>query len=102
MYKTLGTHNYYVYILTNNNKTVLYIGMTNNLNERLYFHCNPEANSKHFTTKYKCFFLIYFERFEDVNQAIDREKQLKGWTREKKEMLIKEINPNWEFLNNKI
>src|SRR5690606_13260513 len=97
MYKTLGTHNYYVYILTNNNKTVLYIGMTNNLNERLYFHCNPEANSKHFTTKYKCFFLIYFERFEDVNQAIDREKQLKGWTREKKEMLIKEINPNWEF-----
>ncbi|MEZ4787071.1 MAG: GIY-YIG nuclease family protein [Flavobacterium haoranii] len=102
MYKTLGTHNYYVYILTNKNKTVLYIGMTNNLNERLYFHCNPEANSKHFTTKYKCFFLIYFERFEDVNQAIDREKQLKGWTREKKEMLIKEINPNWEFLNNKI
>lgn len=102
MYKTLGTHNYYVYILTNKNKTVLYIGMTNNLNERLYFHCNPDANSKHFTTKYKCFFLIYFERFEDVNQAIDREKQLKGWTREKKEMLIKEINPNWEFLNNKI
>lgn len=102
MYKTLGTYNYYVYILTNKNKTVLYIGMTNNLNERLYFHCNPEANSKHFTTKYKCFFLIYFERFEDVNQAIDREKQLKGWTREKKEMLIKEINPNWEFLNNKI
>lgn len=102
MFKTFGTHNYYVYILTNKNKTVLYIGMTNNLNERLYFHCNPEANSKHFTTKYKCFFLIYFERFEDVNQAIDREKQLKGWTREKKEMLIKEINPNWEFLNNKI
>ena len=48
------------------------------------------------------FFLIYFERFEDVNFAIDREKQIKGWTRIKKEDLIKEFNPNWKFLNNEI
>ena len=102
MYKPFGTHNYYVYILTNQKKTVLYTGVTNELKERLYYHCNPEANSKAFTAKYKCFFLIYFERFEDVNFAIDREKQIKGWTRIKKEDLIKEFNPNWKFLNNEI
>ncbi len=48
------------------------------------------------------FFLIYFERFEDVNIAIEREKQIKGWTRNKKEDLIKEFNPNWKFLNDEI
>lgn len=50
MYKTLGTHNYYVYILTNKIKTVLYIGFTNNIPERLHYHQNPEAHSKAFTT----------------------------------------------------
>jgi putative endonuclease len=102
MYKTLGTHNYYVYILTNKNKTVLYTGITNELKERLYFHCNTEANSKAFTAKFKCFYLIYYERYEDVNTAIDREKQIKGWKRDKKETLIKEFNPEWKFLNNDI
>jgi putative endonuclease len=102
MYKTYGTHNYYVYILTNKSKAVLYTGITNELKERLYFHCNPEANSKSFTSKYKCFFLIYYERYEDVNIAIEREKQIKGWKRDKKEILIKEFNPEWKFLNNDI
>jgi putative endonuclease len=50
--KTLGTHNYYVYILTNKRKTVLYTGVTNNLKEQLYFHSNPDPFSKAFTTKY--------------------------------------------------
>ncbi|MGB4447244.1 MAG: GIY-YIG nuclease family protein [Cloacibacterium sp.] len=54
--KTLGTHNYYVYILTNLNKTVLYIGITNDLKARLYWHQNSDAMNKHFTSKYKCFF----------------------------------------------
>lgn len=102
MYKTYGTHNYYVYILTNKSKTVLYTGITNELKERLYFHCNPEANSKSFTSKYKCFFLIYYERYEDVNIAIEREKQIKGWKRDKKEILIKEFNPEWKFLNSDV
>lgn len=102
MYKTYGTHNYYVYILTNKSKTVLYTGITNELKERLYFHCNPEANSKSFTSKYKCFFLIYYERYEDVNIAIEREKQIKGWKRDKKEILIKEFNPEWKFLNSNV
>ncbi|MDD7915680.1 GIY-YIG nuclease family protein [Polaribacter ponticola] len=100
--KTLGTHNYYVYILTNKTKTVLYTGVTNNLKERLYFHQNPEPFSKAFTTKYKFFYLIYHENFQDVNVAIDREKQIKGWSRSKKETLILSFNPTWSFLNNDI
>ena len=102
MYKTLGTHNYYVYILTNKNKTVLYTGFTNNLKERLHYHQNPEANSKAFTTKYKCFNLVYWEHFSDAQIAIDREKQIKGWVRKKKDELIKEFNPELKFLNNEI
>lgn len=100
--KTLGTHNYYVYILTNLNKTVLYIGITNDLKARLYWHQNPDALNKHFTSKYKCFFLVYYEYFQDVEIAIAREKQLKGWTRLKKENLIKDFNPDWKFLNKEI
>ena len=101
--KTLGTHNYYVYILTNLNKTVLYTGITNELKERLYWHKNPQTLEViHFTFKYKCFYLIYYEHFLDVNAAISREKQIKGYSRVKKENLIHSFNPNWEFLNEKI
>ncbi len=100
--KTLGTHNYYVYILTNKLKTVLYIGVTNNLKERIYAHKNPEAISKSFTSKYKVFYLVYLEHFTDINQAITREKQIKKWRREKKNNLINEFNPNWKFLDNEI
>jgi putative endonuclease len=53
--------------------------MTNSLKERLYFHNNPEAHSKSFTHKYKCSYLIYYERFSDVEEAIKREKQIKKW-----------------------
>ena len=100
--KTLGTHNYYVYILTNKTKTVLYIGFTNNLQDRLYYHLNPEANSKAFSAKYKCFYLIYWEHYQDVEIAIAREKELKGWRREKKENLINEQNLGWKFLNDDV
>lgn len=56
--KTIGTHNYYIYILTNKIKTVLYTGVTNNLKGRLYFHKNPLPFSKAFTTRYKCYYLV--------------------------------------------
>jgi putative endonuclease len=102
MLHTLGTHNYYVYMLTNKAKTVLYIGFTSELNERMYYHQNPEANSKAFTAKYKCYYLIYYEPYSDVQTAIDRETQLKKWNREKKENLIKGFNPDWRFLNDEI
>ena len=97
--KTVGTHNYYVYILTNKNKTVLYIGVTNNLKNRITFHKTSKSS---FTSKYNCFNLIYYERFEDVNFAIKREKELKGWNRNKKEELINSFNAEWKFLNNEI
>ncbi|MBA5793585.1 GIY-YIG nuclease family protein [Flavobacterium sp. xlx-214] len=100
MNKLLGSHNYYVYILTNKSKKVLYIGVTNDLKQRLYSHINNQTNS--FTSKYKCFYLIYFEHFQDISQAIAREKQLKGWRREKKIELIELFNPNWNFLNDNI
>jgi len=67
--KTLGTHNYYVYILTNKRKTVLYIGVTNSLKNRLYSHKNPKVNSKSFTAKYKVFYLVYYEHFTDIKSS---------------------------------
>ena len=100
--KTFGTHNYYVYILTNKNKTVLYTGVTNDLKARLYYHSHPDALSKHFTTRYKCYYLIFFEHFNNINVAIQREKQIKGWSREKKNLMVKEFNPEWKFLNKDI
>jgi putative endonuclease len=102
MYKTLGTHNYYIYILTNKIKTVLYIGITNNIPERLYAHQNPEPNSKAFTTKYKCHYLVYWERYDTVDDAIERETQFKKWNRNKKDSLIVSLNPEWKLLNNEI
>jgi putative endonuclease len=102
MIKTLGTHNYYVYILTNKNKTVLYVGFTNDLKSRLYYHNHPEPNSIHFTHRYRCKFLIFYEHYTNVDIAIGREKQIKRWRRSKKEHLINEFNPKWKFLNNDI
>ena len=98
----LKGHNYFVYILTNKTKTVLYIGVTSDVAVRIYYHKNPGLVEKiPFTTKYKCYYLIYFERFQFIDEAIAREKQLKRWRREKKEWLIKGFNPNWDFLNDK-
>ena len=102
MKKTLGTHNYYVYIVTNKNKSVLYVGVTNDLKSRLYYHANPETLSNHFSHKYKCMYLVYYEHFQDIEIAIQREKQIKRWRRGKKEVLIHVFNPNWDFLNKKI
>ena len=92
---------YYVYILTNFDKTVLYTGVTNDLKRRLYEH-QTELNKKSFTSKYKCFYLLYFDNFVSIEQAINREKQIKGWTRVKKEKLISGFNKYWTFLNNEV
>lgn len=100
--KTKGTHNYFVYILTNKNRTVLYTGVTNNLKQRLYYHKDSPPFSKSFTAKYKCFYLIYFELFQEIETAIKREKQIKGYRREKKEGLISRFNATWDFLNDSV
>ena len=100
--KLRGSHNYYVYILTNTNKTVLYTGVSNNLKERLHYHANPLPFSKAFSTKYKCYYLIYYEHFFEIEVAIQREKQIKGFSRLKKESIISKFNPDWTFLNDTI
>jgi len=86
----------FVYILTNESKTTLYIGVTNNLSRRLQEHI--EGNGGDFTSKYKVHFLIYYEEFTDIRLAIEREKQLKKWSRSKKDKLIRTINPNMDFI----
>ncbi|HPH24661.1 MAG TPA: GIY-YIG nuclease family protein [Chitinophagaceae bacterium] len=99
--KPIGTHNYYVYITTNKNKTVLYIGVTNNLAARMHQHQQHAKPFTHnsFAGKYNASHLIYYEHFEWIEQAIAREKELKGWRRVKKVNLINTVNPNWNFLN---
>ena len=93
-----GFHSYYVYILTNRAKTVLYTGVTNNLIRRLNEHKN-HYNPDSFTAKYNVFFLLYFEKFTWIQLAIAREKEIKGWKRDKKIELIKTINPDLEVLD---
>ena len=92
---------YYVYILTNKNKTVLYAGVTKDLVRRVYEH-KTHADPNSFTAKYKIDRLVYFEETSDVNAAIEREKQIKGWSRDRKTNLIFENNPNWMDLYNRI
>jgi putative endonuclease len=78
---------------------VLYIGVTNNLSRRVSEHNEIDLASKSFTKRYKCYNLVYFERFSNINLAIKREKEIKGWTRLKKEQLIAILNPSWEFID---
>lgn len=88
---------YWVYILSNQNNNVLYIGISSELEQRIYQHKNKLV--KGFTEKYNVNKLIYFEETTDPMSAISREKQLKGWTRKKKEALINQMNPRWADLS---
>jgi len=83
--------------MSNKNNTVIYIGITSNLLKRVYQHKTKAY--KGFTYKYNCDMLIYFEEFNDINQAISREKQLKAGNRKKKEDLINSLNPEWKDLS---
>ncbi len=83
-----------VYIMTNRLNGVLYVGVTDNLDERVKEH-KLKAFPKSFTAKYNCDKLVYFEQFENGEEAIKREKQMKKWKREWKINLIEEFNPNW-------
>ncbi len=88
--------NYYVYIMTNYSKT-LYTGVTNDLNRRIYEH--KQKLIPGFTQKYNITKLVYFEETSNVNAAITREKQIKGWLRAKKITLIESLNPEWNDLS---
>ena len=84
----------YVYMMTNKNRTTLYIGVTNDLCRRIYEHKN-HLNINSFTDKYNLEYCIYYEEFQSFNLAIQREKELKKWNRQKKDELINKKNPEW-------
>ena len=93
---------YHVYIVTNANRTVLYTGVTNDLPQRLVEHYLNRGKPKSFAGKFFCYHLIFYEGFEYIVDAIRREKEIKGWIREKKIALINSTNPAWKFLNNDV
>ena len=88
---------YYVYLMTNWNNKVMYLGVTNDLECRVYEHKNKLI--KGFTDKYNVNKLVYFEDTSDVAAAITREKEIKKWRREKKDALVKKVNPDWKDLS---
>lgn len=87
---------YYVYMMQSSSRRALYVGVTSNLEKRVWEH------KKHvfpgFSADYNASRLVYFERFSEITHAIRREKQLKGWRREKKEWLVRRVNPGWNDL----
>ena len=87
---------YYTYVLTNKGRSVLYVGVTNDLERRIYEHKNHLIPG--FTDRYNVDRLVYFETTSDIKVAIEREKEIKGWTRKKKEKLIFSQNPQWKDL----
>ena len=95
-------HVYYVYILTNTHHNILYTGVTNDLEKRCYEH--KQKKIKRFTQKYNVDKLIYFEKFDLIDLAIGREKQIKGYSRTKKIALIDKFNKGWKelYLDGKI
>jgi putative endonuclease len=88
---------YYVYVLTNWNNRVMYVGVTNNLARRMYEHKHKLI--KGFTTKYNINKLVYFEECGDIKEALEREKEIKRWRRKKKDSLVSSLNPEWKDLN---
>ncbi|MBL7156093.1 MAG: GIY-YIG nuclease family protein [Candidatus Pacebacteria bacterium] len=87
---------YYTYIVTNKRNTVIYTGITNNIEKRMFEHKNKLI--KGFTSKYNINKLVWCESFNNPEEAISAEKRIKGWTRQKKINLIKSINPNFKNL----
>ncbi len=86
--------NYYVYMMTNSNHRVIYIGITNDLVKRVYEH-RTHMDKDSFTARYNLEKLVYYETASDPYHAIEREKQLKGWNRNRKNKLVESKNPGW-------
>ena len=92
--------NYYIYIISNWNNKVIYIGVTNNLERRIFEHKSKLIPG--FSSKYNLNKLVYYEQYVDIREAITREKELKKWKREKKNKLIESTNPEWMDLSNEL
>ncbi|WP_264551360.1 GIY-YIG nuclease family protein [Flavobacterium sp. N2038] len=96
----IGFHSYYVYIITNEHRSSFYIGVTSNLKQRLAKHKeNIDQCINTFAAKYNIQFLVYYEKFTWIQEAIAREKELKKWRRDKKLKLIRDFNSNFDFLD---
>ncbi len=97
--KQSSQHRYYTYMLTNPSRTVLYTGVSNDILNRLQQHKDDaEGNRLSFAGKYNCTHVIYYEERQWINDAVAREKEIKGWTRSKKLELISSVNPEMKFL----
>jgi putative endonuclease len=92
----MGTKSYYVYMMTNRWHNVLYTGVTNSLERRVWEH--KDGAVRGFTKQYNCDRLVYFEEFDEIDQAIECEKRFKAWSRAKKDALIAQQNPEWKDL----
>ena len=90
-------HNYYVYLITNKHNTVLYAGVTNDIERRIYEHKHRIFDG--FTKKYNLTKVVYYEYFDQIDQAINREKEIKGWKRKRKNALVESLNPEWKDLS---
>jgi putative endonuclease len=97
----LNEMEYYVYILSNKFNTTIYTGVTRDLVRRVYEH-KHHADPNSFTAKYDITKLVYYESTSDVNAAIEREKQIKGWNRNRKNKLVESKNPSWAELYDSI
>jgi putative endonuclease len=91
---------YYVYITTNKSRSVLYTGVTNNLQRRIFEHKNKLISG--FTKRYNVDLLVYYEEYSNPQEAIAREKSIKNLVRRKKEILVSSINPDWLDLSEKL
>ena len=91
---------FFVYMMTNRSRVVLYTGVPNSLERRLWFHRN--AGLRSFTKRYKVDRLVYYESFSNASDAISREKEIKGWRREKKNNLVQTLNPRWKNLGKEL
>jgi putative endonuclease len=92
-------HNYFVYITSNPSRTVLYVGVTNDLLRRLEEHRQNKGKPETFAGRFYCYNLVYYERLGQIQQAIEREKEVKLMSREEKDTLIKVLNPGMVRLN---
>ena len=98
----MKVHEYFVYITANSTVSTIYTGITNSISRRITEHYLNRGKAKSFAGKYHCYNLLYYEIFQYVEDAIRREKQIKGYARLKKMNLIKIVNPKLKFINSEL
>lgn len=98
----MENQNYFVYIATNQMKNVLSTGVTDNIEQRLKEHYFNREQLQTFEGSYACYGMVYYECYSNLNKAVEREKTIKGWAKQKKEALVKIENPMFRFLNKTI